>query len=66
MILMLCGTGDARELAVSLKSRGLPLTASVVTESAAERLREAGISTRTGRLDREGMSLLLQGRVIMP
>ncbi|MEK5448825.1 precorrin-6A reductase [Paenibacillus sp. FSL R7-0331] len=62
MILMLCGTGDARELAVLLAGRGLPLTASVVTESAAERLTAAGISTITGRLDREGMGLLLQDR----
>ncbi|MDF9844231.1 MULTISPECIES: precorrin-6A reductase [unclassified Paenibacillus] len=60
MILMLCGTGDARELAVSLVRLGLPLTASVVTASAAERLEEAGVSTRTGRLDREGMIALLQ------
>lgn len=60
MILMLCGTGDARELALILSRRDLPLLASVVTASAAERLVEAGLSTRVGRLDREGLIALLQ------
>ncbi|QSF47671.1 precorrin-6A reductase [Paenibacillus tianjinensis] len=60
MILMLCGTGDARELALVLSRRGLPLLASVVTPSAAERLEEAGIRTRTGPLDMQGMVTLLE------
>lgn len=62
MILMLCGTSDARELALYLQRQGLPLKASVVTASAAERLEEAGIDTRVGRLDRAAMiSLLREG-----
>lgn len=60
MILMLCGTSDARELALNLKRQGLPLKASVVTASAAERLEEAGIDTRVGRLDRAAMIPLLR------
>lgn len=60
MIFMLCGTGDARELALVLRGRGLLLLASVVTPSAAERLQEASIPTRTGRLDQQSMIQLLQ------
>ncbi|WNS46555.1 precorrin-6A reductase [Paenibacillus sp. MMS20-IR301] len=60
MILMLCGTSDARELALHLSRQGLPVQASVVTPSAAERLEAAGISARTGRLDMQAMISLLQ------
>lgn len=60
MIFMLCGTSDARELAQSLQRQGLPLQASVVTPSGAERLMAAGIRTRVGRLDRAAMIALLQ------
>ncbi|WP_151735330.1 precorrin-6A reductase [Paenibacillus tengchongensis] len=60
MILMLCGTSDARELAVMLHGHGLPLLASVVTPSASDRLAEAGIRAITGRLDREGMVRVLR------
>lgn len=60
MIFMLCGTSDARELALHLSQQGLPLRASVVTPSAAERLETAGVSTRTGRLDAAAMIALLQ------
>jgi precorrin-6A/cobalt-precorrin-6A reductase len=60
MVFMLCGTSDARELAMTLTQRGLPLLASVVTPSAAERLREATLATRVGRLDQGGMAALLQ------
>lgn len=55
MIFMLCGTSDARELALTLSSHGLPLVASVVTPSAAERLEAAAIRTAVGRLDQPGM-----------
>ncbi|MBW4085458.1 precorrin-6A reductase [Paenibacillus sp. S150] len=61
MIFMLCGTSDARELALALSSRQLPLLASVVTDSAAERLEAAGIKVRVGRLDQQGLTLLLRG-----
>ncbi|WP_405109472.1 precorrin-6A reductase [Paenibacillus sp. FSL K6-1217] len=60
MIFMLCGTSDARELAQSLTRQGLPLQASVVTPSGAERLEAAGIPARVGRLDRTAMISLLQ------
>ncbi|MFF2912336.1 precorrin-6A reductase [Paenibacillus sp. NPDC057934] len=60
MIFMLCGTSDARELALMLTRNGLPLLASVVTPSAVARLREAGLNTRVGRLDQEGMTVLLR------
>jgi precorrin-6A/cobalt-precorrin-6A reductase len=60
MIFMLCGTSDARELALTLSCHGLPLVASVVTPSAAERLEAAAILTAVGRLDRPGMISFLQ------
>ncbi|QUL56588.1 precorrin-6A reductase [Paenibacillus tritici] len=61
MIFMLCGTSDARELALNLSRQGLELQASVVTPSAAERLEDAAIRTRVGRLDKAAMISLLQG-----
>lgn len=60
MIFMLCGTGDARDLALHLAERDLPLLASVVTPSAAERLTAVGISSRVGRLDQQGLRSFLQ------
>lgn len=57
---MLCGTSDARELALNLARQGLPLQASVVTPSAAELLEAAGVRARTGRLDMAAMVSLLQ------
>lgn len=50
MILFLAGTSDARELAVLLKSTGVDLLATVVTDSAAKSLEDEGITTRVGRL----------------
>lgn len=49
MIFFLAGTSDARELALELKAQGYPLLASVVTDSAAGSLREAGIDVSVGR-----------------
>lgn len=57
---MLCGTSDARELALTLERRGLSLLASVVTQSAADRLGNTSFKTRVGRLDKESMIALLQ------
>ncbi|WP_019912309.1 precorrin-6A reductase [Paenibacillus sp. HW567] len=62
MIFMLCGTGDARDLALHLAERDLPLLASVVTPSAAERLTDVGIRSRVGRLDQQGLRSFLQER----
>ncbi|MDQ0338392.1 precorrin-6A/cobalt-precorrin-6A reductase [Caldalkalibacillus uzonensis] len=55
MIFMLAGTSDARELAVAIKNRGYRVLASVVTESAAKRLNEAGLEVHVGRLTAEQM-----------
>lgn len=60
MILMLCGTSDARELALRLKGLGLTLLASVVTEPAAKALQESGLPVRTGRLTASEMAELLR------
>jgi precorrin-6A/cobalt-precorrin-6A reductase len=59
MIFMLCGTSDARELAVQIKQSGLALLTSVVTENAAKSLQDAGLDARTGRLTEEQMAQLL-------
>ncbi|UOF89800.1 precorrin-6A reductase [Fodinisporobacter ferrooxydans] len=55
MIFLMAGTSDARELALALKEQGYPLLASVVTESAAKSLQDAGIEVRAGRLDTAAM-----------
>ena len=59
-VFFLAGTGDARELAVHMQQKGFAPLASVVTESAARRLREAGIAVRVGRLNLEAMGALLK------
>ncbi|XEC96082.1 precorrin-6A reductase [Paenibacillus tarimensis] len=60
MIFILCGTSDARELAIRIGKSGYPLLASVVTENAAKSLEETGIPARTGRLTAEDMTGLLR------
>ncbi|MBY0217413.1 precorrin-6A reductase [Paenibacillus illinoisensis] len=60
MILMLCGTSDARELAVLIQQQGMDVLTSVVTESAAHSLSEAGLQVRTGRLTIEAMVQLVR------
>ncbi|WP_397538574.1 precorrin-6A reductase [Rummeliibacillus pycnus] len=56
MIFMLAGTSDARELAIKLEGNGRKVIATVVTESAAKSLSEAGIKTNIGRLTKEQMT----------
>ncbi|MGG0655829.1 precorrin-6A reductase [Rummeliibacillus pycnus] len=56
MIFMLAGTSDARELAIQMKRSGWDVIATVVTESAAKSLNEAGIQTKIGRLTSEQMT----------
>ncbi|MFJ8260695.1 precorrin-6A reductase [Rummeliibacillus sp. NPDC094406] len=56
MIFMLAGTSDARELAIKLEENGRKVIATVVTESAAKSLSEAGIKTNIGRLTTEQMT----------
>lgn len=58
MILFLAGTSDARELAVFLQQNGHRLLATVVTQSAADSLRESGIKHHVGRLTHEEMKQL--------
>ncbi|WP_127529389.1 precorrin-6A reductase [Paenibacillus kobensis] len=59
MIFMLCGTSDARELAVRIKQSGCSLLTSVVTESAAKSLMDEGLEVRVGRLTEDEMVQLL-------
>ncbi|MNW37131.1 Precorrin-6A reductase [compost metagenome] len=60
MIFMLCGTSDARELALSIQAAGYDVLTSVVTDSAATTLMEAGLSVRTGRLTADEMGALVR------
>ncbi|MFC4770254.1 precorrin-6A reductase [Effusibacillus consociatus] len=65
MIFFLAGTSDARELAIELRSAGYSLLTSVVTESAAESLREAGLAVSVGRKTTEEMVEMLQREKII-
>ncbi|MEG0385213.1 MAG: precorrin-6A reductase [Solibacillus sp.] len=59
MILFLAGTSDARELAIELQKKGHSLLATVVTDSAANSLEEAGIAHHVGRLSTEEMATII-------
>ncbi|MEK4423666.1 precorrin-6A reductase [Solibacillus sp. FSL K6-1523] len=59
MILFLAGTSDARELAIELQNKGHLLLATVVTDSAANSLKEAGIAYQVGRLSIEQMTAII-------
>jgi len=59
MILFLAGTSDARELAIEIQNAGFPVLATVVTESAAKSLQDAGIDTQIGRLTAADMAVLI-------
>ncbi|BCJ86105.1 precorrin-6A reductase [Effusibacillus dendaii] len=60
MIFCLAGTSDARELALQLQAAGYPLLTSVVTESAADSLRKAGLTVTVGRKTADEMVQLLK------
>lgn len=60
MILFLAGTSDARELAIEIQGAGFPVLATVVTESAAKSLTEAGIQTQVGRLTASDITALIK------
>lgn len=60
MILFLAGTSDARELAVHLQQKGHKVLATVVTDSAANSLQQAGIAHHVGRLTAEDMVALME------
>lgn len=60
MILFLAGTSDARELAIELQKKGYPLLATVVTDSAGNSLKEAGLAYHVGRLSMEEMTAIIR------
>ncbi|GAX91032.1 precorrin-6A reductase [Effusibacillus lacus] len=60
MILFLAGTSDARELAIELQAKGYRLLVSVVTESAAESLKSAGLDVSVGRKTSEEMAEIIR------
>ena len=64
MILHLAGTSDARELAVLIRQSGYDLTASVVTDSAAQSLQEAGVPVRVGRMTADEMAVYIRAHNI--
>ncbi|MEK5232365.1 precorrin-6A reductase [Lysinibacillus sp. FSL K6-0232] len=59
MIFMLAGTSDARNLALELQQAGYPVTATVVTESAATSLADAGLPHLIGRLTADEMAAII-------
>lgn len=64
MILMLAGTSDARSLAVEIKNAGGNLLATVVTENAADELRQENIEANACRLTEEDMVDLIDRKGI--
>ncbi|WP_071396472.1 precorrin-6A reductase [Bacillus tuaregi] len=60
MILLLAGTSDARELALAIQKAGIQVLATVVTETAAKSLDEAGISVLMGRLTSADMARVIK------
>ena len=64
MILFLAGTSDARELAIEIQQAGFPVLATVVTESAAKSLTDAGIPNQIGRLTASDIASLISDKEI--
>ncbi|MED3563505.1 precorrin-6A reductase [Bacillus xiapuensis] len=64
MILVLAGTSDARALAIEIIKEGYRLLATVVTENAANELKESGIPVQVGRLTDEEMVSLIETKGI--
>lgn len=64
MILVMAGTSDARELALQIQQAGYPLLTTVVTDSAARSMEEAGLPVMTGRLTAEALSALIREKGI--
>ncbi|WP_199426556.1 precorrin-6A reductase [Thermaerobacillus caldiproteolyticus] len=60
MILVLAGTSDARALALRIKEVGYPVLTTVVTDHAANELRQAGLEVYVGRLTAADMEALIQ------
>lgn len=64
MILALAGTSDARALALEIKQAGYNILTTVVTENAANEMKQAGIDVQAGRLTDEEMVSLIQAKGI--
>ncbi|SFL11151.1 precorrin-6A/cobalt-precorrin-6A reductase [Paenibacillus sp. 1_12] len=64
MILVMAGTSDARELAVSIQQTGYDLLTTVVTESAAQSMENAGLPVMVGRLTAGQLAALVKERGI--
>ncbi|MGE7273361.1 precorrin-6A reductase [Brevibacillus panacihumi] len=64
MILVLAGTSDARELAVRIKESGYELLSTVVTDSAAKSMEEAGLPVQVGRLTAQDLVSLIAEKSI--
>jgi precorrin-6A/cobalt-precorrin-6A reductase len=64
MILVMAGTSDARELAVKISQAGYELLTTVVTDSGARSMEEAGLPVLTGRLTAEAIAQLVKERGI--
>ncbi|MFE5321312.1 precorrin-6A reductase [Paenibacillus sp. NPDC056579] len=64
MILLMAGTSDARELALHIRQAGYPLLTTVVTDSAAKSMDEAGLPVLTGRLTADELVELVRERGI--
>jgi precorrin-6A/cobalt-precorrin-6A reductase len=62
MILILAGTSDARELAVQIKQEGYEVLTTVVTESAAKSMVDAGLSVQVGRLTSDEIAHLVEAK----
>lgn len=64
MILVVAGTGDAREAINVLAERGKDVLASVVTEYGLEQLKDLGVEILKGRMDESGFRDLIRKRNI--
>ncbi|PZE20453.1 precorrin-6A reductase [Paenibacillus xerothermodurans] len=64
MILVMAGTSDARELALRIHQAGYPLVTTVVTDSAAKSMEEAGLPVLTGRLTADQIASLVKEQQI--
>ncbi|MFC3883955.1 precorrin-6A reductase [Bacillus songklensis] len=60
MILFLAGTSDARALALEIKKNGFELLTTVVTENAANEMRENGLKVHVGRLTNEEIASFIE------
>jgi precorrin-8X/cobalt-precorrin-8 methylmutase len=60
MILVLAGTSDARELALEIKRAGYSLLTTVVTENAANGMKDVGLDVRVGRLTAEEIASIIK------